>query len=279
MQKSTSFLDVIREQIESGNVVLPVFSSAALRVLQELVKKEPDLKVVENILAGDQSLSSQVLQMANSAFYRGLVEIMTVKAAIVRLGMQEVGRIALLVASRNQFRSKDKQLNLIMKQLWQHSVGCALGVRWLAKRCKFDELENHGFFAGLFHDIGKLFVLMVVDQLREKNKELPVTDALLLETMASLHTQHGYSLMKRWNMPEEYCCTARDHHTHDYDIKNYLLLLVRLADMVCLKLGIGLTKDDSLVLSAREEAHLLNVSEIDLAEREIFLEDTSILFV
>ena len=255
MQKSTSFLDVINQYIAAGNVVLPVFSSAALRIQQELVKKEPDLKVVEGILSGDQSLSSQVLQLANSAFYHGLVEILTVRAAIIRLGMQEVGRLALLVASRNQFRSKDRDFNVLMKQMWQHAVGCALGVKWLAKRCKFEELENHAFFAGLFHDIGKLFVLMVVDQMKEKDKQLSVTHALLLESMASLHAEQGYNLMRQWNMPEDYCIVARDHHKKDYDSKNYLLILVRLADMACLKLGIGMVKDESIVLSAREEAH------------------------
>ena len=277
MQTNASFLDVINQYVESGNVVLPVLSSAALRIQQELVKKEPDLKVVEGVLSGDQSLSSQVLQMANSAFYHGLVEILTVRAAIIRLGMQEVGRLALLVASRNQFRSKDKDLNVLMKQLWQHAVGCALGVQWLAKRCKFDELERHAFFAGLFHDIGKLFVLMVVDQMKEKDKDLPITHALLMESMNSLHAEQGYKLMRQWNMPEEYCIVTRDHHRKDYDSKNYLLVLVRLANMTCLKLGIGLVKDESLVLSAREEAHQLNLSEIDLAELEIILEDTAIL--
>ncbi|MDK9708971.1 MAG: HDOD domain-containing protein [Desulforhopalus sp.] len=277
MQKSASFLDVINESIASGNVVLPVFSAAALRIQQELIKKDPDMKVFETLLSGDQSLSSQVLQMANSSFYQGLVEILTVRSAIVRLGMQEVGRLVLLVATRNQFRSKDPELNVLMKQLWQHAVGCALGVKWLMRRCKFDELESHAFFAGLFHDIGKLFVLMVVDQMKEKNKQLPVTHALLLEAMGSLHCDQGYKLMRQWNLPEEYCVVTRDHHRKDYDNKNYLLVLVRLADVACIKLGIGVTKDESIVLSTREEARLLNLSEVDLAELEIMLEDTAIL--
>lgn len=278
MSTHHSFLEIISRYIESESVVLPVFSSAALQVQQELMKKEPDLKRVEGALAADQSLSSQVLQMANSAFYHGLAEVLTIRAAIVRLGMQEVGRIALMVALQNRFKSKDREFNLIMKQLWQHSVGCALGVRWLAKRLHFEELENHVFFAGLLHDVGKLFVLMVVDQMREKNKALSITHALLLESMAGLHADQGYKLMKKWNMPEEYCIVTRDHHRGDYDTKNYMLLLVRLADAACRKLGIGLAKDDSLVLSAREEAHFLHLSEIDLAELEIHLEDTPILF-
>jgi HD-like signal output (HDOD) protein len=277
MQKNSSFLEVITRYIESGNIVLPVFSSVALRIQQELVKKEPEISVVEGILSGDQSLSSQVLQMANSAFYQGLVEVLTVRAAIIRLGMQEVGRLALLVASRNQFRSKDKTLNTLMKQLWQHAVGCALGVKWLARRCKFDELENHVFFAGLLHDVGKLFVLMVVDQLRDKDQQVTINHALLMESMASLHAQQGYNLMRQWNMPEDYCIVTRDHHLKDYDRKNHLLVLVRLVDRACLKLGIGLLKDESIVLSAMEEAQELNLTEIDLAELEIFLEDTPVL--
>ena len=95
--------------------------------------------------------------------------------------------------------------------------------------------------------------------------------------MTALHTQQGYSLMKQWHLPEEYCVIARDHHDKDFDSKNLLLLLVRLSNMACLKLGIGLAKDTSLILSGTEEAHQLNLTEIDLAELEISLEDTAIL--
>ena len=49
-----------------------------MRVQQEMVKKEPDMRVLESLISEDQSLSSQVLQIANSAFYKGLVEILTV---------------------------------------------------------------------------------------------------------------------------------------------------------------------------------------------------------
>lgn len=277
MQKQVSFIEVIKQHIEEGNVVLPVFNSAAMKVQQELVKKEPDMRVLENAITTDQSLSSLVLQMANSSFYRGLVEVLTVKAAIVRLGMREVGRISLLVASKNQFRSGDKRLNWIMRKLWQHSVGCALGAKWLATRCKLDELESHAFFAGLLHDVGKLLVLMVVEQMRKKDPKLPVTDALLLEAMVSLHAQQGFSLMKLWNMPEPYCIVARDHHKDDYDNTNDMLILVRIANMMCNKVGIGLHKDNSLMISALEETHHFNLTEIDLAEMEIVLEDTTIL--
>jgi HD-like signal output (HDOD) protein len=277
MEKQVSFVDVIKRKIDEGDIVLPVFSAAAMKVQQELVKKEPDMKVFENAITTDQSLSSLVLQMANSSFYQGLVEIRTVRAAIVRLGMREVGRISLLVASKNQFRSKDKKLNVVMRKLWQHSVGCALGVKWLTKRCKLDELESHAFFAGLLHDVGKLLVLMVIDQLRKEEPGMAATDALMMEAMTSLHTEQGYHLMKLWNMPELYCVIARDHHREDYDDTNEMLILVRIANMMCNKVGIGLQKDSNLMISTMDEIHHFNLTEIDLAEMEILLEDTAIL--
>jgi len=63
----------------------------------------------------------------------------------------------------------------------------------------------------------------------------------------------------------------------ELDDKNYLLLLVRMANLVCHKLGIGMEKDPSFVLPATLEANLLNLTEIDLAELEIVLEDTAVL--
>jgi len=277
MQKKVSFVDLIQKFIDEGDVVLPVFNTAAMKVQQELVKKEPSMQVLINTISGDQSLSSQVLQMANSSFYKGLVEVTTIKAAIVRLGMQEVGRIGLLASSKNQFHTRESEHKIIMRRLWQHSVGCAMGAKWLARRCDLKELESEVFFAALFHDVGKLFVLMVVEQIRKKKKTIKSTSSLLNEAMASLHSNQGYNLMKKWNIPESYCIVARDHHIKTFDTKNLMLALVRVANLVCNKIGVGLKTEPDLVVSSTEEAQVLNLKELDLAELEILLEDTRIL--
>lgn len=279
MQKKISFVDLVQKFIDEGDIVLPVFNTAALKVQQELVKKEPDMKVLVNTISGDQSLSSQVLQIANSSFYKGLVEVTTIRSAIVRLGIAEVGRISLMASTKSQFRSKDKEHNKIMRKLWQHSVGCAMGAKWLARRCEFDALDSEAFFAALFHDVGKLFVLMVIEQMRKKGRQLNMTSSLLLEVMDSLHCHQGYNLMKKWNIPERYCVIARDHHEKNFDQKDLMHLVVRVADMVCLRLGIGVVELPDLAVASSDEAQLLNLTEIDLAELEILLEDTKVLSV
>jgi hypothetical protein len=51
-----------------------------------------------------------------------------------------------------------------------------------------------------------------------------------------------------------------------------------MANIACQKIGIGMKIDETLILPATIEANILNLSEIDLAELEIFLEDTQKLF-
>lgn len=276
MSDVKSFINEIENQIASGKVNLPVFNPNALRMQQELVKEDPDMHVVEKLIVRDQTLASEVLKFANSSFYRGLVEIKTVKAAIVRLGMQEVGRIVLLAASKTQFRIVDKELNYFMKKLWQHSAGNGLAANWLARRCNFEKLAGQAFFAGLLHDIGKLFLVTAIERTKLR-KSGRMTSALLMEVVDTLHTKQGYNLMKHWNMPAEYCVVVRDHHQPTVDIKNTLLILVRLSDLACHKLSIGTSSIPDLNLAATPEANMLELSEIDLAELEIMLEDTKVL--
>ena len=277
MPAPVSLIDVINHFIESDTVSLPVFNTNASLIQQQLAKPEPDLKIVEKIINSDQALSSQVLKIANSSFYRGLTEVGTVRAAIMRLGMKEIEKIVLLASSKNLYVCKDKTITQVMKKLWQHSVGCAYGTVWLARRYEYGVDQSQAFFAGLFHDVGKLLILIVIEQIKLKNKTLKLTDALLIEAMAKLHTKEGAKMLNQWNMPQYFCDIAQDHHTDAFDNKNFLLILVRMANQVCHKLGIGLAHEPSLLLAATLEASLLNLTEIDLAELEIALEDTKVL--
>lgn len=277
MAAPLSLIDVVNRFIESDAVTLPVFNSAAARIQQEIAKAEPSIQVVEKIITSDQALSTQVLKIANSSFYRGLAEVGTVRAAIMRLGIKEIEKVVVLAASRQHFKSSDKSINLVMKKLWQHAVGCAYGTVWLSRRYTYGVDQSQAFFGGLFHDVGKLLILVIIEQIKRRNTSLRITDALLQEAMDRLHTKEGAKLLRQWNMPDYFCVIASDHHNPELDEKNILLLLARMANLVCHKLGIGLVRDPSLVLPATMEAGLLNLTEIDLAELEIVLEDTAVL--
>jgi HD-like signal output (HDOD) protein len=277
MAQQESFIEIIDKHLASSKARLPVFNTTALRIQQEIAKPEPDIRLVERLIVSDQSLTAKVLSVSNSSFYKGLNQVATVRNAIVRLGINEVSNIVMLVTHENKFRSKDPLVHGVMRALWRHSVGCAMGSNWLAKHCGLHGLAHEAFFAGLLHDVGKLFILNVIDELKNSaDLDIQPSDALLIEAMDSLHANHGYLLMMRWNLPEKYCDVVRDHHHEQLDSKNMLQILVRLADKACLKLGIGMVKDPALVLGATPEAEALHISEVDLARLEIKLEDSQV---
>jgi len=277
MQQDKSFIEIVDQHLASSDVRLPVFNTTAMRIQQEMANAEPELSLIEKLIISDQSLTAKVLSVSNSAFYKGLQQVSTVRNAIVRLGIHEVSNIVMLITHENNFRSKDPLVNDIMRSLWRHSVGSAMGANWLAKQCGLHTLAHEAFFAGLLHDVGMLFILTGIDDLKNSNElKAQSSHAVLVETMNTLHTDHGFSLMSQWNLPRKYSKIARDHHQEEFDPNNLLLVLVRLADKACIKLGIGLDEDPSMVLAATPEAEALHLPEVDLARMEIMLEDSQV---
>ena len=162
----------------------------------------------------------------------------------------------------------------LMRDLWQHAAACALASEWIAKRLRYPQLADEAFIGGLLHDVGKLFLLRVLDQMGAEN---PVAAAcplpLVREVLRQAHTETGFQLLQSWNLPAVYQAIVRDHHNEVIDPANLPLLMVRLANHACHKAGIGLFRDESLVLAATAEAVALSVPEVALAELEIILED------
>jgi HD-like signal output (HDOD) protein len=165
-----------------------------------------------------------------------------------------------------------------MGKLWRHSVGCAIGASWLARQTGFQALAHEAFIAGLLHDVGKLYVLKVIDDMKtSKEIESLPSDPVIDELMQQLHTEQGYGLTVQWNLPEKYCQVTRDHHLAELDGNDFVLVLVRLANQVCHKMGIGLIEDPSIVLLETAEATQLQLSEMDLARLEVRLEDSQVV--
>jgi len=272
-----NFVEVLKNYIESERLTLPVFDAVSLRIQMELIKKEPNFNTVEKLIISDQALSSNLLKIVNSAQCRGLVEISTVKAAIMRIGMSEIARIISMDINRKMFSSRDRQMDAIMKKLWQHSMGCAFAAGLLSNRLDFGVMQNEAFFAGLFHDIGKLLILKVISEKKQKDKSITVSDALLVGAMDLLHTEQGYLLMQQINMPNIFAVVTRDHHSQDFDRDNYLLALVRMANHFCHYAGIGLGHDPTIALLETEEAGLLKLSESDLEALTEFMKSTPTL--
>src|SRR5216683_2757559 len=277
MPAEKSLVDIIRERVSSQALQLPVFPHVALKLMNVLAKVDYSIAQVAQMIIEDQALSSHVLRLANSAFFGGLSKVTTIRDAIVRLGARQVTNVVTVVTQSQQYCTQDKTLEAYMQTLWKHSLGCALGTKWFAEKTGYKELAQEGLLAGLLHDIGQLLLLKVLEDVQASEPELILSKPVIVDVLQHMHVEQGTMLMQHWNIPELYVEIVRQHHAETYDTTNTLLLMVRLVDMACKKMGIGLHHDPSIVLATTAEAQDLGAKEGVLAELEIMLEDAMTL--
>jgi len=270
------FVEVIKEQLELESLNLPMFHPIALKLQAVLAAKDFTIEQVVALIIKDQALTSQILRLANSAFFTGLAKVTTITEAVVRLGAREIASIAMLASQQNSYNSFSiPELKSHSQALWRHAIGCAIGTRWLAEHTGYKHLAQEAFIAGLLHDIGCLLILKVLEGILVADPEVKgVSRELTNEIIVAMHNESGYQLMQKWNLPEIYCTIVRDHHQEQADTNSVLLSLVRVVDNACRKLGLGCAPEPNLMLAATAEAQGMGIKEIMLAELEILIEDS-----
>lgn len=270
---SRSLTDIVRETIQSGRARLPVFDASAVEIQRMVASGAFDIAELERVIARDAGLSGTLLRVANSSFYGGLEKVLTIRDAVMRLGAKRCAELATVVSQKKAYRVQDAQLQKLSHHLWRHALGCALGSSWLAKRIDIPEIESHAALAGLLHDVGKLLVLIVIDDLKRADSRFNPTEEFVHEAIRALHTEQGEYLLREWGLPDVYVDIVRQHHTDDFEESNLLLLVVRVVDQACNALGMGIEPCPDLVLANTAEAQALRIPELALAELEIQLED------
>ena len=259
---------------EERQITLPVFSDVALKMQKAVREESYDIGEIERAIESDPALVAEVLRAANSAFFGGLSEVASIRTAVLRLGLQRVTNLVFLATEKSRYTARDPEIATLMRDLWHHASACALAAEWISRRVRFPQLGETVFIGGLVHDIGKLFLLRVLDEMgRDQRHGEAVSSELMHEVLDNAHADVGYRLLQTWHLPDVYQNIVRDHHTEQPDPANVALQIVRLANHACNKVGISLAPDPALVLGALGEATVLGMTDIAIAELEIILED------
>jgi HD-like signal output (HDOD) protein len=174
--------------------------------------EDPDVNFenVSDLIEIDQALTSQILRLANSAFYSTQGNVSRVNQALLVLGAV-VTRSVVLSSAVLDIRKVG------LSGFWEHSLGCAVAAGAIAKvigRCHPEEVTA----AGLLHDLGKVVLY----------KELPeVFEQVLARTgderrsfrdaeralLGADHCDIASWLVDKWRFP---ACLAEPivfHHT------------------------------------------------------------------
>lgn len=218
-----------------GEVELPAFPAVAARILNLLESPEPDLPKLVSVISQDAAISAQVLRTAGSMAYSRGVEVTSVRAAAVRLGLRAVANIAIAAATRALLDSHERDCHDSFRERWRLlSEACAqtaFDARWLSLAIHRGSAEE-AFLGGLLHDIGKVVALrlagLMVQQGELPADVSPVVLELLLETS---HVELGADLATFWDLPGfvSYLCLQHHHPAPEPGKAHEVLHLVRVA--------------------------------------------------
>jgi len=233
-----------------------------LKLQQQITKGDYSLADIAKIIYRDQGLASDVLKIANSVFYSGIRPAKTIQDATVRLGTKAIYNLVTALTQKQLYRTRNKKYGRWATPLWSHSLGAAIAARWLSLNLRRRQLAEEAFMAGLLHDIGKLILLKVLEDLDDpKTTPGGISADLVDEILETMHAYHGERYLRRINIPDVYSEVAGMHHDPGIDPENVIMNVTRLGNLACRKLGIGLKHQPELRLDTTTEAINLNAND------------------
>ena len=126
--QSARIVEDIHLQMEHGNLEVPMLPEVAHRVMMLVEDPDSDIAQLSNLIQSDPALAANVMRISNSAAYSPTASIISLQQAITRLGMKEVGQIA-LCASVNADLFKAPEFESRIADIMQLSLVSALWAR------------------------------------------------------------------------------------------------------------------------------------------------------
>jgi len=247
-----------REAVLARVAELPALPAVVGEILGALEDEcEPTERIVGRINS-DPVLVARVLGAANAATVGARQRVGTLLEAITLLGFNRVRQLVLMTALVSQFHPVRKSFD--PTAFWRHSFAVAACSRVLAREAAAN--EELAFNAGLLHDIGHLFIVIVfpqeyeaiLDHVRARDTDIVVAETAVL---GMDHGLIGSVMAEHWRLPEAFVEAIAGHHNPDAADNAAFSNIVHVAEILAYALDIG-TLPRSVVpaFSARARAHL-----------------------
>ncbi len=198
MQTAAGFVQQLAEDLNKGNLELPMFPDSVVRIQKAFQSEEVKIDEIIRIISSDPALAARVLQLSNSATIRAASEIADVRQAVIRMGnklvQSSVVAFALRQAERNEGLSEESRAAL--KEIWEESVELAARCYVITK--KFTKLNaDEALLTGLLSVLGRLYIFM-------KSQEYGGIEYAELEIiLADWHPAISKAIAESWGMSED----------------------------------------------------------------------------
>lgn len=225
---------------------IPPMPMVAVKIVSLVNKTNVEIDALQDVIMADQSIASNVLRLANSAYYGLRRNVDTVSDAIIVMGLDAIKNLALAISTKTVY----KRFGILEQKLWEHSIGVSIAAGLIAKEIHPESAEE-AMMAGLLHDIGKIVInnsqperfLMVMEKVY--NERIRFYD-IEKEIFGFGHAEVGGLFAEKWGFSENLCDLIKRHHFQDYDDlaelssdRRLLCYIIAISDAICVRLGVG----------------------------------------
>jgi putative nucleotidyltransferase with HDIG domain len=227
----------IPDKITMEVSTFPSMPRAGLKLRALLNKVDVTVNEIEEILRHDPGLATNVLRLANSAFFGLSTKVGSLKQAVILLGVKRFAQIAVSACMSKTMEQAVEGYDLSPGELWLHSIAVSNTAEALAKNRKIAETDDV-FTPALLHDMGKLILgkfvkeeLQKIESITSNAVPLDVAEHMVLGTD---HAEIGALILAKWSFPIDIVNAVRWHHNPEA-IKNSNMQsdIVYLSNHVC----------------------------------------------
>jgi putative nucleotidyltransferase with HDIG domain len=231
----------ILDRLDRRLADLPILPALAV----QLLKLDPqDDRYFDRVLAyahSDPGFATRLLQQANAAMATHARSLVSINAALLRVGARAAVEQILADSATRVFPVQQPW----ERNIWVHSILVAWLMRRLAPMVVGHRIDaNEAYVFGLLHDIGR-FVLHL-----EAPDTLSAIDEGAWDSPAALaaaeiaacgytHSELGYLALRKWGLPDDLALAARHHHdvpaTTSDAAPDSLVLLLRDVDALAMR--------------------------------------------
>lgn len=193
-------LAVIRSGVKPED--LPKLPAAVAQLLQKLRDEDTTTRDIVALINKEPVLASEVVKVANSAFYRSSdEEVTSVEQAVSRLGIDRLSTITVTILMRPAFEIKPIYFRYFSKYLWQHSQDCAIACAELARKAGEDYFT--AYLVGLVHDLGKLVIFQaLMKAMKAAHPDVHPNPKLIGTIVDRTSLQLSCVSLKYWELPK-----------------------------------------------------------------------------
>jgi len=185
----------------NGSFALP---DACFKIKSLMEDADSTIEDFANVISVDPSMTSRLLQIANSAIYSFPGEISTISRAITIIGTQAIYNMMLVDVAASAFKHFSNQ-TIDLKRFWRMSVFCGLATKNLAIKSGIRDIERL-FVAGLLQNFGELIVAKVSPEVAKQCEQYDLENlpwTLQHKYLGFTYTDISAELLKVWQIPEK----------------------------------------------------------------------------